>query len=1044
VNASIVASEGAPEVGDLVRVRGQQWLVTARRDSGLPVDELARHRSPGRSLVELTNVSEDLGESLTLAWDVEPGRQVLAQSQLPQVTNNAWDDPQAFGALLDAVRWGTVASADEATLQAPFRAGIAIEEYQLEPVAKALSMPRVNLLIADDVGLGKTIEAGLVLQEMLLRHRARRIIVVCPAPLTQKWHEEMDSRFGLDFLVLDAQALRDVRRSHGQRANPFTVFPRTIISLPWLRTPRVQRLLDEVLTGERRNGYFDVLVVDEAHHVAPSAPATGKRYAVDSRQTEAVRRLAAHAGNRLFLSATPHNGYSESWQSLLEMLDPQRFARGVEPEPAMLQQVLVRRLKDNLLDEHGAKRFAGRFPRSITVTYSDDEKSAHELLQGYLKARRRGRPGQAGDLVSLLLKKRLFSSPEAFHRTLETHAASVHGAAAASGEDLPEWLLAEVDDLDVDDTATSEADALAVAEEHLADMDEDAAQLLDRLRRWAADRAPHPDAKALELKAELEALAPDDRVIVFTEYRDTQRWLEDLLTAWGLAGPRLGVLYGGMDIARREHLKAAFQAPPEAHPVRILLATDAASEGIDLQEFCHRVVHYDIPFNPNRLEQRIGRVDRYGQRHDVDVAHFVGAGWEDAEAGSFSGDLEFLSRVAQKVATERRDLGSVNPVLAHAVESRMLGHPVLVDPMSVSPNPSVSVLRAERDLRSAAEDLQEQARRLKDQLDASIAALHVAPPNVRRVVDQVLATAGQPALQDAGDGTIAHPALRFGWERYLARSIDPLTRQPLRLTFDATRASRDVVHAHLGHPLVANAVRLLRSEVWGSNGNLHRVTAVEFDAPDAAAARGPVVVLFARLVVVGADGGRLHEEIVLAARELPQESGRSRRVDLEARGYADLREAVERALDPDRCRAAAPGVRERLVDEWEALEPRLVDDLDRRATQQREALDRDLSRRRQAEERRVEELFDRLRVTLQQALSAPTAQQLSFEDLDVPELRQLERDRRAWQDRLDSLDADREAELDRVARRYSGARTLQFPFGVAVCVPARQDGEGRD
>ena len=158
--------------------------------------------------------------------------------------------------------------------------------------------------------------------------------------------------------------------------------------------------------------------------------------------------------------------------------------------------------------------------------------------------------------------------------------------------------------------------------------------------------------------------------MVFTEYVDTQNWLAELLGARGLGGEHLGLLYGGMDSAQREHLKAAFQAAPGRDPIRILLATDAASEGIDLQDHCCRVINYDIPFNPNRLEQRIGRVDRFGQRRPVHVAHFVGAGWESAAAGSYEADLEFLSRVALKVAQEREDLGRVNPVLAQAVESR--------------------------------------------------------------------------------------------------------------------------------------------------------------------------------------------------------------------------------------------------------------------------------------------------------------------------------------------------------------------------------------
>ena len=152
---------------------------------------------------------------------------------------------------------------------------------------------RVNLLIADDVGLGKTIETGLVVQEMLLRHRARRVVVVRPASLTLKWQEEMEAKFGLGFQILDTSQLRELRRSHGLEANPFAVYPRTIISLQWLRTPRVQRMLDEVLTNETRfPGFFDLLIIDEVHHCAPAEPAKEHGYPVESKQTQAVRRLS--------------------------------------------------------------------------------------------------------------------------------------------------------------------------------------------------------------------------------------------------------------------------------------------------------------------------------------------------------------------------------------------------------------------------------------------------------------------------------------------------------------------------------------------------------------------------------------------------------------------------------------------------------------------------------------------------------------------------------------------------------------------------------
>jgi superfamily II DNA or RNA helicase len=1035
----------APGVGELVRVRGQQWVVARRSDSTQPRDELAPRQLPGATLVTLTSVSDDdLGDELTVVWEVEPGREVLPDTRLPEVTATGWDEPQVLGAFLDAVRWGTVASADDQTLQAPFRAGITIEDYQLEPVAKALAMPRVNLLLADDVGLGKTIEAGLVIQEMLLRHRARRVLVVCPASLTGKWRAEMADRFGLEFTVLDASALRDLRRSHGLEANPFQVFPRTVVSLQWLRTPRVQRLLDEVLTPQSRYpGFFDILIVDEAHHCAPPAPAGGKRYAVDSQQTQAVRRVGEHSQHRLFLSATPHNGYPESWQALLEMLDPQRFARGVEPDPRVVKQVMVRRLKDTILTPDGAPKFPGRQARAIGVAYTADEVVGHDLLVRYTRARQRvtGTAAvQAGDLISLLLKKRLFSSPAAFARTLQAHRDTLaRQAAPAPVDDVPEWLaeaLAWDGDPDPgEDEREAELDLLGRAAALVAAPDETEEWLLEELTAWARRRAEPADSKAEALVAELTRVCRpdgawnDERVIVFTEYRDTQVWLAGILASRGLGGDRLGLLYGGLDDARREHLKDAFQAAPDRDELRILLATDTASEGIDLQRHCHRVIHYDIPFNPNRLEQRIGRVDRYGQHHLVDVVHFVGAGWEHAEAGSYDGDLEFLSRVAKKVAAERRDLGSVNPVLAHAVESRMLGRPVLLDPLQVSPKAATSVLRAERDLRA-------QAQRLRAQLDRSVTRLHVAPANVRRVVDTALDLAAQPPLVDAAPGEIAAPELRAGWERTVANLADPLTGVARPLTFDpAVSLGRDdIALAHLGHPLVAQGTRLLRSAIWGGRTDLHRVAAVRFTPPPGLDLRGPLVTVFARLVVVGHDGSRLHEEIVVAGRELPA-TGRGKRIDLEQRGYAELRAAVEGALDPETCAQAPASVRAQLAERWAELTPRLVEDVGLRATRQKEALAETLRARLDTDRRNTHAVFDQLRATLAAALAAPAHIQLSLDGLDPAERQQFDRDRRAWQDRLDHLEETRRAELATLEARYGEVRELVFPFAVAVCVP---------
>jgi superfamily II DNA or RNA helicase len=1023
-------------MGQLVRVRGQQWVVADLSTASLPPDELAAGNLPGRTLVTLTSVSEDdLGEELFVIWEVEPGRAVIPSGSLPDVPDpEDWDRPQTLGALIDAVRWGTVASADVNTLQAPFRSGIQIKDYQLEPVAKALRMPRVALLIADDVGLGKTIEAGLVVQEMLLRHRARRVLVVCPASLTLKWRDEMRGKFGLEFVILDTAELKELRRTHGLQANPFSVHPRMIISLPWLRTPRVQRLLDEVLISSARHpGFFDLLIVDEAHHVAPPAPARGRTgYAVDSLQTQAVRRLSEYSQHRMLLSATPHNGYRESWEALLELVEPRRFARGVEPDADALREVLVRRLKDEIVDADGRPEFTKRLPAdALEVMYSDGERRGHALLARYA-ALRTGSPHR-NDLVTLLLKKRLFSSPAAFAKTLDQHARTVRGLPPNGGDADPLDVDYDWDD-EPDDAAGSDAEgALLIGTATGLTAAADAA--LTELQQWAQSRLGPADSKAERLVTELNTICKpdghwtDERVVVFTEYRDTQTWLAGLLNARRLGGDRLGLLCGGMDTRAREHLKAAFQAGVDRDPVRILLATDAASEGIDLQAHCCRVINYDIPFNPNRLEQRIGRVDRFGQKRVVHVAHFVGTDWQSAAAGSYEADLEFLSRVADKVAREREDLGRVNPVLARAVEARMLGRPILEDPFTTQP--TTTVLRAEQDLR-------QQVARLRQQLASSTTALHVSAPNVRRVVDTALALAGQSALVERPDGLIEPPLLTRGWERTLQGLDDPLdpsVRRPI--TFDADRGGPDVVHQHLGSQLVDQAQRLLRSAVWGDHATLRRVTGVTAELPDEIRPDEILVTVITRLVLVGADGTRLHEEILLAARAIPA-SGRSRRIEVEERRSDALRATVEAALEPDACRPAGLASCRRLAQGWQELRPLLVGDVAARAAVRKTALERDLADREVDELARVDAVTEHMRRTLTDALAEPAAVQLRLDELDQPERHQLDVDRAAWRARLDGLDVERERDRAAVERRYRGARELTFP--VAVVLLTRPEG----
>ena len=213
-----VGLAAVPEPGQLVEARRRQWIVSeVDGDAIAPGD-------PMRHLVRLSSIDEDaLGEELEVIWQLEPGAHIIERAGLPRMTG--LDDSETLEAFLDAVRWGASTNADRGYLQAPFRSGVVIQDFQLDPLVRAIDMARTNLLIADDVGLGKTIEAGLVVQEMLVRHRIRTVLVLCPASLQEKWRAEMQEKFGLDFRIVDTEYLKDMRRQQGLHFNPWNFHP---------------------------------------------------------------------------------------------------------------------------------------------------------------------------------------------------------------------------------------------------------------------------------------------------------------------------------------------------------------------------------------------------------------------------------------------------------------------------------------------------------------------------------------------------------------------------------------------------------------------------------------------------------------------------------------------------------------------------------------------------------------------------------------------------------------------------------------------------
>lgn len=1028
-------------------MRGSTWAVADVRPQGLPRSPADEATAQLSHVVVLQSLDEErLGEQLSVVWELEVGHTVTPAQGLPDIVYaDAFDEPATLAGFIDAMRWGAVTSADPNRYQAPFWSGVNVEAYQLEPLRRALGAPRANLLLADDVGLGKTIEAGLVIQELFLRHRARTAVIVCPPSLALKWQDEMREKFGLEFTVVNSELMAQVRRTHGLHANPFQLFPRVIVSMAWLPQVRAQRLLRDVYAQANnpkigKRYAFDVLVVDEAHHVAPSSPsaiAGGRGYAVDTQRTVAVRQIAEKCEHRLFLSATPHNGHPESFTALMAMIDPRRFARGANLDSAALKDVTVRRLKTDLT----GKGFKQRKVSILDVTPSDSEQQMFTLLDEIVtkSAKQNGtKPG--GDIVTMLLKKRFLSSPFAFGMTLSHYLSSKAGRGLSddeyddifgegqSDEEEGLWEQDEAEKL----RESKGSDPLIAAEPGQ----------LETLMEWGLGYESRADSRLDRLISFLDAVCrPDgrawsnERVVLFTEYAHTVDWLARVLNQRGYTGDRLAVVQGSTPTDEREYIRSQFTADPTKEPVRVLLATDAAGEGIDLQTYCHRLVNFDIPFNPSRLEQRIGRIDRYGQTEEPQVFHFVPV----ADSSTYGADLSFMERIARKIAQVEYDLGSANQVVGEAIQ----GHfgkraPAKARSKGLDTNEVInSALAGGMELNARLTQLEQRYR-------VSRTEMHLDPANLRRVVDTALRINHQSPLvpnndfaQDTDAEVFTVPVLTAGWHdtlRGLDTRLNPGVLRPITFDPEAAEGRADLVYVHLGHPIVQKAQRLLRRSLWSVDSPLSRVTAVVVDDLDES-----FVAAVTRMVLVGRGGVRLHEEVFLAGVRL-----KGRRAMAEEKAEV----ALDKALDREHLSPADERVRVQLCKLWNVpnapLRLRLEESMKARAGRRHELVVEQLTRRQAADVQRAKEIFAAFRANLRDSLArlkdeeAEARGQL-FSDPD--QQRQWRRDIDAMSRRLDELDDEEAREIAAITDRYADVKPHTTAAAVVFAL-TRSDADG--
>ncbi|MFH1531498.1 MAG: DISARM system SNF2-like helicase DrmD [Pseudomonadota bacterium] len=860
-----------PEQGQLVQVRNRHFIVGDVWAGDVRGEDRPMHR------VQLECVDDDrLGETLDVLWEHEVHRRVLSDLGLPRPER--WDPLERLEAFLLASRWSLSSVMAGLPLQAPFRGAIQIEEYQLEPVVRALGMPRVNLLIADDVGLGKTVEAGMVMQELLARHRARRVLILCPASLQRQWAEEMRQKFSLSFEIVDRAYVHRIRREYGVHVNPWASYPRLITSMDFLKreTP-----LNQFRNSLRRGGDgsaaagravglrdWDLLIADESHNLAPAGRG---QYVRDSDRTHMIREILPHFEHRLFLTATPHNGYTESFTAMLEMLDPLRFARGTTVNQDQLKAIMVRRIKDQMVDALGNRRFPKREVLSLDVGLTDREAALFDTLDRYASLRL-ARAGFRDKLpirfTITLLKKRLLSSVAAFHESIQVHHAHLVGEEALDEDRsrVVEQLARKVAEDYSDDGEKDQVEEVAITESScfFQPTDEER-RLVEEMKNSVAGLVEAADSKVERLLRWIEEHLLEggdwnrDRLLLFTEYKHTLEYIERELLRRGW-GDRIIKLFGGLGSKERERVKAVFATEPDEHPVRILLATDAASEGLNLQAHCRYLIHFEIPWNPNKMEQRNGRIDRHGQRaREVFCWHFAYQGRQDQD---------FLDVVVDKVRTQRQDLGSVGDVIAAQVEEAIRGERrAIVDPTE----------RRDRCRDEVKAELvtKERIRELRYKITEARERWHLTGDTLRLVLEQGLRLVGHPGLERLDTGDLAGKAwllraLPASWSECAPWIKDERGRlMPLVFDDRLARDRKGVTLVHLDHPLVKRAVGVFRANLWSIGlHESHQLQRASYRVVDDPRVQEPVVVLVSRLVAVSATGQKLHEEFLLTGGDI--------------------------------------------------------------------------------------------------------------------------------------------------------------------------------
>lgn len=1072
--------------GQIARIRQRRYLVE---------ETISPIAAADSTLVKMSCVDDDnQGQALEVLWEREIDAEVLTGETWDAIAKRGFDPSKLFAAYLNTLRWNCVTSTDPRLLQSPFRAGIRLDAYQLEPLRKALRLPRVNLFIADDVGLGKTIEAGLIARELLLRKKVKEIVVACPPSMLLQWQEELETRFGLTFEILDKDYVKKVRRERGFGVNPWSTHSRFLVSHRLLIDESYTTTLLDWL-GDFRSG--TLLILDEAHH---AAPASGQKYAIDSQFTRAIEELAKRFEHRLFLSATPHNGHSNSFSRLLEILDPQRFCRGVPVKEKLLDDVMVRRLKDDL------RLIQGGFPERKVVQIdidglSDDapELKLFRLLDDYRKLREARLSGEskrkqaASGILLTGLQQRLLSSIEAFARTLRIHRRTVErqfeeGKASETTPapvgmfDLLTGGIGNDDDRATLPEEQLEAEAeLQVAAATAASLGEPSAKevfakelmLLEAMGEIADASRHKPDARIAKLLEWMRAnMCPKlgsrgaewngTRVLIFTEYDATKRYLIEQLTPLvemtEHGNQRIAVFHGPTPHEQREAIKEAFNAAPAKHPLRILIATDAAREGLNLQAYCHHLFHFDVPWNPSRMEQRNGRIDRKLQPQPIVYCHYFFYRQRPED--------RVIAALVRKSERIKEELGSMNTVLdVRLVKTMQRGiqrdqataMAQEIEDIDLDPERKQAINEELEVSRERQDKLREQIDKLRTLLHDSRRSIGLDDEHFRSAISCSLELLGSeplkelPASEEGKPPRSAFPAIdeREGADSSWADTVDTLRprRKPGQKLWEWRRESPirpvvfedsgviddEVVHLHLEHRIVQRLLGRFSAQGFVHHDLSRACLAQTSDAI-------PRVILLGRLCLYGPGAARLHEEIVPITARWTDPKVRKGSLSPYAR---DAETKTLSLLDDSLLKGLGRSVNEEVLKQLQAAAPGDIADLlqylESRGEEYAKDAEKKLLDRGEIEAKAMREILE----TQRKHIAETEAKFNNFDSRQLlldfgereDELRQLDANRRYWEKRLTSLEQELRTEPQRIRQLYQVKARRIEPVGLVYLWP---------